>query len=541
MNLGLNRAKLQSGLKGAKSDVGGWASGLAGVVSGPLGQIAGLVGGALAFGSSISAARTQIAAEQKLAAVLKATGGAAGLSAREIQTYAGEIQNATNFGDELIINNAAILATFKEIKGDTFKEALTAAADLSAVLDGDLKGATIQLGKALNDPTKGMAALADSGVSFTSQQQEQIRTLQESGDMLGAQRIILAELKSEFGGAAAAMADPMTQAANVMGDLGELVGFVVLPPLNAMMRLFSQSAGPATGAADSFKAVGESLAGIVSWGLKPLAAGMETAFSWVATAADTISFGFSNAGDLAALSLVEIQQGILDLLPASSETTESIVAGFGGTWAALKAGAGAWFQNIKSGFTELKNLAVAFATGLASAIGAAFEGSNPLTAFQDGFMETLAAQQDAVSAGNPFESMRDAFNETQAQIQADFDASGGIENSLQDQRQAILDRIANREQVRAQRPELTGLAFAAPVPPDTTSKAPDKLENAGVARGSREAFEKLLRASQPKNPNKKLEDLTQKQVNQAERQTQLLEQVAHTPPSGLGEFETVGD
>jgi hypothetical protein len=66
-------------------------------------------------------------------------------------------------------------------------------------------GAAIQLGKALNDPTQGVSALSRVGVSFTDVQKDMIKKLQESGDMMGAQRIILGELEKQFGGTAEAV------------------------------------------------------------------------------------------------------------------------------------------------------------------------------------------------------------------------------------------------------------------------------------------------------------------------------------------------
>lgn len=173
-------------------------------------------------------AKTQFDAERKLAAVLTATGGAAGYSAAELRKYASELQSVTNFGDEATIDAMAVLATFTQVRGPIFKQTVAAAQDMSAVLGTDLKAAMLQVGKAMNDPIAGLTALRRSGVSFTQQQREQIRTLVQSGDILGAQRVILAEVNKEFGGAAKAMADPATQMKNAWGDLKEKVGDVFM-------------------------------------------------------------------------------------------------------------------------------------------------------------------------------------------------------------------------------------------------------------------------------------------------------------------------
>jgi len=194
-----------------------------------------LFAGAGAAIGLIKLAQKQIDAEAKLAAVIKATGGAAGFTAKELIKQAAALQKLTTFGDDAIINGQAILATFKEIKGDIFKEAVEAMLDMSTVMDGDLKGAAVQLGKALNDPILGISALARVGVSFTEKQKESIKQFVAQNDVMSAQRLILKELQSEFGGTAAAMAKTdigkFRQAMNQMSDAGERFGKVLIRQL----------------------------------------------------------------------------------------------------------------------------------------------------------------------------------------------------------------------------------------------------------------------------------------------------------------------
>jgi hypothetical protein len=193
---------------------------------------AGLVIAGREMGKAVDLANAQVEAETKLAAVLTATGESAGYNAQELKTMAAEMQSVTTVGDEVIIGGMAILATFKEVSGDGFERATMAAMDMSTIMGTDLKSAITQVGKALNDPIKGMSALSDAGVTFTNQQREQITALQESGDMLGAQNIILAELESQFGGAATAMRDTyggaITALGNSWGDLYETVGMSIV-------------------------------------------------------------------------------------------------------------------------------------------------------------------------------------------------------------------------------------------------------------------------------------------------------------------------
>lgn len=233
-----DRSDLDRALDGSRQSVMGYANAVKAALAG--------IAAAVAVREVLSFSRTlldlyqeQEHAERKLESVIRATGGAAGYSAEQMKAMASELQNYLGIGDEVILSNQAILATFTNIRGDTFREAIVAAADMAEILGGDLTSKVNQLGKALNDPTVGMSALAESGVSFTQQQKDMIRTLQESGDMLGAQRIILDELAKEFGGAAhdnaMSFEGQMTSLWNRLGDVGEVLGGYLIPVLEAFV------------------------------------------------------------------------------------------------------------------------------------------------------------------------------------------------------------------------------------------------------------------------------------------------------------------
>ena len=337
-----NTIGLKKGLSGATSIIGGFGSKIAGL-AGALLPLGAAIGGVFGAQKAISAAREQIAAEKKLEAVLIATGGAAGLTAGEIGKLAGELQKTTDFGDEVTLSAAAVLATFKEIKGDTFKEALGAAQDLSAVMGQDLQSSVVQIGKALNDPIKGVTALQRVGVSFTQQQKDQIKALQQSGNLLGAQQIILKELQSEFGGAAAAMADPFTQAKNVLGDIAELVGFVLIPPMREVMRLFTGSVTPLTDNAQTFRALGESIANVVRFGIQPLLTHFQTISQGLHDIADfaidsflVMEFGWQHVGEIAMVAWDTMKLGALgfweDLKHLFTAQIPAVLTWFADNW-----------------------------------------------------------------------------------------------------------------------------------------------------------------------------------------------------------------
>lgn len=171
---------------------------------------------------------TQEDAELKLQAALKATKGQLGLTKTELGTFATELSRMTGVADESIIAAEGVMTTFTKIGSQVFPQAMKAAADMSAMFGQDLQQSVVQLGTALNDPITGVGRLRRIGVSFTQDQQDMIRALTETGDLLGAQNIILQELNNEFGGVAEQMGGGWTQSVqrlkNAFGDLTELGG-----------------------------------------------------------------------------------------------------------------------------------------------------------------------------------------------------------------------------------------------------------------------------------------------------------------------------
>ena len=162
---------------------------------------AAVVGLGLAFTKLIKNTANVQTQMLKLEAILKATGGAAGLSLNEIEDLSREIGIATLASVAKVRDAAGILLTFKSITGDVFKDALRLAQDLAEVGFGDLKMGATQLGKALEDPIIGLGALRRVGVSFTDAQKEMIKVLVMTGKKAEAQRIILDALNQQVGGA----------------------------------------------------------------------------------------------------------------------------------------------------------------------------------------------------------------------------------------------------------------------------------------------------------------------------------------------------
>jgi hypothetical protein len=210
-------------------------------------QLAAAFGGAALVGAIKSVtdeAREAAVVGKQTAAVLKSTGGVAKVTAKQVGDLAESISNATGVDDEMIQTGQNWLLTFKNVRNEAgkgnavFDRASKAAVDMAAAMHqgevsaSGLHTANTQLGKALNDPIKGMTALAKAGVTFDAQQQKQIKTLVKHGDLLGAQKIILAEVESQTKGFAAASADTWTRLGTIWNNAKETIGKALLPVLD---------------------------------------------------------------------------------------------------------------------------------------------------------------------------------------------------------------------------------------------------------------------------------------------------------------------
>jgi hypothetical protein len=145
---------------------------------------------------------------------------------------------------ELIKETQAVLLSFKAVgssageAGGSFDRATKAAFDMAAVLKTDARGSAVQLGKALENPIKGVTALARAGTTFTEQQREQIKVLVESGKLLEAQDLILTEVESQYGGAAEAAALSSEKIKLAFGQVQDALGAALAPAFEKFATFF---------------------------------------------------------------------------------------------------------------------------------------------------------------------------------------------------------------------------------------------------------------------------------------------------------------
>lgn len=221
---------------------------------GSLGKVAGLalggavVGGIAAVGAAMVRGVQDAASYQQItdqvAQTIQSTGKAAGVTVGDLKKYAAQLESISGVDEELILSGQNVLLTFTKVQNevgkgnDIFNQASQAALNLSTTMGGDLVGANTLVGKALNDPIKGMTALSRAGVQLTADQKETIKAMVESGDTMGAQKIILGELETQFGGAAKAAGQgftgSMARFKDSLSDAGREVGTALLPVLTKL-------------------------------------------------------------------------------------------------------------------------------------------------------------------------------------------------------------------------------------------------------------------------------------------------------------------
>lgn len=236
--------KLTTATKGAENSLNGLSQKATKIgssikrVIGAVGLTLGLraiVGG---FKDAIAAAEEAQTANARIDSIAKSMdefGNRTEQVTKRIKDYAQELSLSVGIDDEVIKKTQAKLLTFRnltktsDVMGGSFDRATRAAIDMAAAGFGEATSNATQLGKALNDPIAGITALNRSGIQFTEDQKELIKTLVESGDVLTAQDLILKEIEAQVGGTAEATANATDKMDVAFKSVSESIGLVLLP------------------------------------------------------------------------------------------------------------------------------------------------------------------------------------------------------------------------------------------------------------------------------------------------------------------------
>lgn len=252
LNLNIISKFNDKGVKEATAAFGG--------VGKTLGKLAGIVAAAFSVRAisnfareSIAAAEGVAVANQRLDQIAKSMGifgEQTSIVTDRLKAYAESNELILATDAEVIKATQAKLLTFKElaqtadVTGGAFDRATAAAVDLAAAGFGTAEGNAIQLGKALNNPIKGITALTRSGITFTDAERQKIKALTESGNILEAQNLILSAIETQVGGTAAATATASQKMKISFDNIREAFGAGLMPAFegfaDAMFPVFQK-------------------------------------------------------------------------------------------------------------------------------------------------------------------------------------------------------------------------------------------------------------------------------------------------------------
>jgi hypothetical protein len=191
-------------------------------------------------------------ADQRIVAIARTMGlfGANTVSVtKRISDYADALERETGVTAETIKAAQAKLLTFRQlamtadVAGAAFDRATQAAVDMAAAGFGEATTNAVQLGKALEDPIKGVNSLRRSGITFTESEKAKLAVLVQTNRIHDAQRVILTAIETQVKGTAEATAVSTMRMKNGFGEITDAIGTRLLPIMNAF--------------ADSVVAIGE--------------------------------------------------------------------------------------------------------------------------------------------------------------------------------------------------------------------------------------------------------------------------------------------
>jgi len=397
-----------------------------------------------------------------------------GLFGNETQTVTGRLVDLANeqarltgVDQNLIKESQALLLTFKDIAssadevGGAFDRATQLTLDMASAGFGSVTDNAKQLGKALNDPIAGLTALRRSGIQFTEAQQDQIRTLVESGEVLEAQNMILEEIENQVGGTAEATANSTDKMKVAFSQASESIGMALLPAVEALLPIVIKFADWASQNTEIVIALAAAIGGlsaaivVANFAMKAWAAAqaIATAAQWAFNAALT-----ANPIGLVVVAVAALVAGLV-LLYRRFESVRNIVkallaplkaAADGLGWLAKKLGIVG--DEIEQNFTPSVDEARKQAGDMYASVR---EASGGLEDLEDTADAAAVAQDDlARSVNKVYDEVKKLNPELDAML-ARLDREDQIETfqrAIDDYREAIADSsLTTREQEQALR------------------------------------------------------------------------------------------
>jgi hypothetical protein len=153
---------------------------------------------------------------------------------QRINEYAESLQSSIGVDAEEIKLIQTKLATYGalsstlNVTGGAFDRATQAAFDMATV-SGTAESNAEALGKALQDPVKGLASLTKNGYSFTDSEKAKLKALVDSNQTLAAQDFILSSIEAQVKGTAAAGVSEFTKLELTFKSVADQIGESLLP------------------------------------------------------------------------------------------------------------------------------------------------------------------------------------------------------------------------------------------------------------------------------------------------------------------------
>jgi hypothetical protein len=473
-----------------------------------------------AIGSAVQEFKNMTIVGAETTAIIKATGGAANVTAKQVDELAKQQLRLTGTDDELVKKAADVLLTFRNIRNeagagnDVFTRSVKAVQDIAAVFNTDLRGSAVQLGKALQDPVRGVTALRRSGITLTQGQRDLIKSLVESGRQLTAEKVILNEVEKQVGGTAAAIGQTLPGRLAILREeaknsLGELVKR--LSESQAATKTFNDTA---RGVGDAFRsvfpvikatagAIAELVKGLQALGiLRPLVKTVTLAA--LAFGALKLAIGITSAAQAAYVSFTTLAA------TATAAETKTAIAAVAAQ-AALAEGA----------TTASVALAVqgAAAAGAASRItlgAAAIRGlTNPI------FLLTVGLTAGTLG----FIKLREAMKNAPGTINATRDALSGLSDAVERQNNLTSSLAGSRENVSVANFDVLAAqrdVNRAQTNVDQSNAQPGSIEQVGLANRLTDATNKLGAAQRALVAAEQHRDSVEAQLAQNQRSRQFI-------------------
>ena len=155
--------------------------------------------------------------------------------ASKVAGTANELAKLTGVERNTIKETQALLLTFNRVNrtadetGGVFERATEAAIDLAAAGFGSATSNAQSLGRALEDPIRGLTSLTRQGVTFTDAERERIETLVESNQVQEAQVLILEAIEKQVGGTAEATSNASDRIRQSFGVIVDQIALSLAP------------------------------------------------------------------------------------------------------------------------------------------------------------------------------------------------------------------------------------------------------------------------------------------------------------------------